>query len=1359
MFLVSVLSSRFAGRGLRTAKSGFAVLFVFISSVITIASQPVASALAATPTVTAPSKTSFTNSAANQEPGDFVITHFGASDTLLVSVGLIGPPTGTTFVLPTSTGLTAGYGYNFTGNKTQISFTGTQADANTALAAMTVTTGSNSGDVEIRVAASVSTENLYFNPINGHYYEFVSAPLTTDCKQGADASCITNIEDAIAPKTLYGAQGYWAAITSKQENSFIANNMNAPNIAIGLSDREEEGTWRWLYGPEKGAHTFFNWAENEPNNYNPCEEDDQACIPGEDYVVTNWQGAVGFWNDYGRPRFEDELSYIVEYSADCYSLTNGDCVSGAFSSSSQASATVTSTVGWGFARPAEFSEGILLHSPQEMYTSSVSCSSPGNCAAVGQFKNGNGGYEAFTMTSTNDVWARARPAVFDTGIQSNSPNAFLYSVSCSSPGDCTAVGQFKNVYDTMQAFTMTSTNGAWDTARPAQFNTGDQNASPNDSFFSVSCTSPGNCTAVGSFLNSSAGYEAFTMTSTNDVWARARPTVFLAGVQSTSLNAVFNSVSCSSPGNCTTVGMFKNSDGGFEGMTMTSQNGNWDTARPAVVSAIQDEAKYGMFNSVSCASPGNCIAAGLVRNSSNTNEAFTMTSVNGEWDTAQPAVFPISEQFVSRSGFFTSVSCASPGNCTAVGKFMDATGENQAFTMSLANGAWDLARPAQFNTDFRNTAPDDGLESVSCATPGNCTAAGYFMNNNGSKTPFTYTSTNGVWGNAEPTEFSDGIRSTTGNAMFNSVSCSAPGNCTALGDFPDTQGGRKAFTATSSKQTSPPPDEGWDYARPAEFPNGLFGYSEIVVSSVSCASRGNCTVVGGFQHIIYMQGFQAFTMTSTNGVWAPVRAALFPDDVQARPDARFNWVSCASPGNCTAAGSFNNSLGANEAFTMTSTNGVWGLARPAEFAEGVQSDSPDASFASVSCASPGNCTAVGKFKTFDASREAFTMTSTNGVWAPAQPAQFPEDSQHESRTGTFNSVSCASAGNCTAVGHFNNSLGANEAFTMTSTNGVWATARPAQFPEDSQHESRTGTFNSVSCASAGNCTAVGHFKNSDGFLEAFTMSMADGGVWTPARPAEFAEDVQSDSPNATFSSVSCASPGNCTAVGEFANRINGYEAFTMTSINGVFEAARAAEFPAGTQNETRSGLLNSVSCATAGNCTAVGRFVSSIGIVVAFTMTSTNGVWELARPAAFASGVQSDFPPTTFSSVSCASPGNCTAAGDFVLSTAGAGAVFTMSSATKPAATPSTPDAEPATTVPSPTTTSVPLVTTTVPPTTATEPTTTVSSAAAAVSATRAKQGIDMLPQTGTGSTPLHYAIWVLIAGLTITDRRKLRQK
>ena len=111
---------------------------------------------------------------------------------------------------------------------------------------------------------------------------------------------------------------------------------------------------------------------------------------------------------------------------------------------------------------------------------------------------------------------------------------------------------------------------------------------------------------------------------------------------------------------------------------------------------------------------------------------------------------------------------------------------------------------------------------------------------------------------------------------------------------------------------------------------------------------------------------------------------------------------------------------------------TWGEATPAAFASGVQNTSPDGFLTSVSCVSVGNCTAVGRFRNAAGDFEAFTMTSTAGVWGQASPAMFAAGVQNTNPFATFNSVSCVSVGNCTAVGRFLNVNNHNEALTMTA---------------------------------------------------------------------------------------------------------------------------------------------------------------------------------------------------------------------------------------------------------------------------------------------------------------------------------------
>ena len=56
--------------------------------------------------------------------------------------------------------------------------------------------------------------------------------------------------------------------------------------------------------------------------------------------------------------------------------------------------------------------------------------------------------------------------------------------------------------------------------------------------------------------------------------------------------------------------------------------------------------------------------------------------------------------------------------------------------------------------------------------------------------------------------------------------------------------------------------------------------------------------------------------------------------------------------------------------------------------------------------------------------------------------------------------------------------------------------------------------------------------------------------WGQATPVVFAEGVQNANPSTAFNSVSCASAGNCVAVGNFLNLAGGTEAFTRSQVAG-----------------------------------------------------------------------------------------------------------------------------------------------------------------------------------------------------------------
>ena len=75
--------------------------------------------------ITAPPGRTYQVSTSGQDASGFVVSGF-SSEILLTSVGLVNPPSGTTFSITTTTGLSFATGYNTWSNITRISFTGTK---------------------------------------------------------------------------------------------------------------------------------------------------------------------------------------------------------------------------------------------------------------------------------------------------------------------------------------------------------------------------------------------------------------------------------------------------------------------------------------------------------------------------------------------------------------------------------------------------------------------------------------------------------------------------------------------------------------------------------------------------------------------------------------------------------------------------------------------------------------------------------------------------------------------------------------------------------------------------------------------------------------------------------------------------------------------------------------------------------------------------------------------------------------------------------------------------------------------------------------------------------------------------------
>jgi hypothetical protein len=448
-------------------------------------------------------------------------------------------------------------------------------------------------------------------------------------------------------------------------------------------------------------------------------------------------------------------------------------------------------------------------------------------------------------------------------------------------------------------------------------------------------------------------------------------------------------------------------------------SGTWRTARAVPGAAALNQGGYALVNSVSCSSPGNCSAGGWYTDGSGRSQAFIVSEVKGTWQKAirVPGTFGPNKYFAQ----LDAVSCASAGNCSGGGFYVNNNG-NQAFVINEEDGVWDKAIEVPGSAAL-NSGGYAGLTSVSCGTPGNCTAGGYYLAGTTSYQAFVVNEVNGTWQNATRVP----------------------------GIVSPPAGGHVGPTAQ--------------------------------VTSVSCASAGNCSIGGSYYD---SSNIQAFVGSQVNGIWR--KAVKVPGTAALNQgDAQVNSLSCGSPGNCSAGGWYTDSRGYEQLMVVNEVNGTWHNAIEVP-GTAVLNKGDYAQVSSVSCASAGSCSAGGWYMDSSSLNAPLVVSEVNGTWQNAiRVPGMTALTQHI--FGTVTSVSCASAGNCTAGGWYTDSADLSQPFVVNEMNGTWQNA--VKVPGiDTLNTGGDAVINAVSCATAGNCSALGSYTDSSRNYQVFVVKKA-----------------------------------------------------------------------------------------------------------------------------------------------------------------------------------------------------------------------------------------------------------------------------
>ena len=116
---------------------------------------------------------------------------------------------------------------------------------------------------------------------------------------------------------------------------------------------------------------------------------------------------------------------------------------------------------------------------------------------------------------------------------------------------------------------------------------------------------------------------------------------------------------------------------------------------------------------------------------------------------------------------------------------------------------------------------------------------------------------------------------------------------------------------------------------------------------------------------------------------------------------------------------------------VSERNGTWGEAIEVP-GSGALNAGGDASVGSVSCALAGNCAAGGSYADGSRRGQAFVVSERNGTWGKA--IEVPGSGiLNKGGSGEVRSVSCRSAGNCSAGGTYTDRSGRLQAFVVSNS--------------------------------------------------------------------------------------------------------------------------------------------------------------------------------------------------------------------------------------------------------------------------------------------------------------------------------------
>jgi hypothetical protein len=436
--------------------------------------------------------------------------------------------------------------------------------------------------------------------------------------------------------------------------------------------------------------------------------------------------------------------------------------------------------------------------------SALSCASGGDCGAIGTYDDALGDTQGLLLTETAGAWkpgvkAQLPAGAADVPLKAGNGGG-LVDIACPAAGDCTAVGRYTDSTAVDHGLLLTESHGHWQRGtrlvlplnavaarKPKHGITDDLGLT------SVSCSSVGNCVAVGNYETNAEVWEAMIVTEIRGRWSRAIEAPVPAGAPVAGQNAGLISDTCTSSGTCSAAGSYLDASGHEQALLVTGSGNNWTSSAPPAAPADADSNPTLVPTSIACPATGDCAAVGTYLNPLQNSLGLLLSQSGGIWQPEVGVALPNGAAPTGTVGDQTvmlgSVACPQVANCTAVGWYFDNFENGQGLLVNLQNGVWqpgtEAALPANAVQGLEKQSA--GLDWVSCAAAGNCVATGVYTDAGYNSQGLLLSEVNGVWQTGLESPLPPGAGQIQYAATIQSE-CPAVGICTVMGQYNDSHG-------------------------------------------------------------------------------------------------------------------------------------------------------------------------------------------------------------------------------------------------------------------------------------------------------------------------------------------------------------------------------------------------------------------------------------------------------------------------------------------------------------------------------------------------------------------------------------------